>query len=867
MPPGTRPIRNQVRRTSNEVENHTGPGPYIAKVVSHMDQEYKGSLLVQLLPAQLTGNNESIRGETITVRYASPFYGITPELGLADQDSYAYTQKSYGFWAVPPDVGSKVLVMFVEGRRDMGYWFACVPEDKMNFMIPDGRPATTLTTPATPQNLQGRKLPVGEYNKAITPGNNNDPTTFVKPYNKDFTEILEVQGLLMDEARGTTSTSARREVPSMVFGMSTPGPLDKRGNAPTHMRGTEGKEAEVPSSRLGGSSFVMDDGDEKFIRVTHASDGPPLYVNKEAGEAGGDETIPQNELLRFRTRTGHQILLHNSEDLIYIANSRGTAWIELSSDGKIDIHAQDSISIMSDQDINFTAERDFNIDAGRNINMKASARYSDGQPTLNGKESGRIHLESRYDTKVKVDRDLQVDVKNDSDWNTLKDLKLTTNANTHILSNQNIYVTANVSFHQQAGQSIFRNSGSDIYDSVAGTLYQTIGGNIDCTTGGSVNQTANGNISLLAAGSGYLTGTSGVHILSGQSAYISGASNINLKAAGVLAGDAGEVHWNSGIAGSAASADPAATTGAVPTPATPATTVPNLPTITLPYVIPGAEQPLPYESILARAPQHEPWTHHENYNPQAFKPEETDREIAGDLPSNDYVVTVDTFLKGRTGVTSTYVNGSGGGVANNGCMSSDGTPVRVAAPEGRDGAEFRTGNGPLATVRSRSGRTAEVAEVFREAFQGFIDDLEATGYEIRVMGGYANRNAVGQSVPSYHASGAAIDINPDQNGFFRPRRNPTPTDMPANTGQIAARHGLGWGGNWNSCSDAMHFSAARREGGAWDIPRNGRIPFPVEQQTVPSTETDNPNFTAPTTPEGSDSSNGNTVTAPVVGPQ
>ena len=35
-------------------------------------------------------------------------------------------------------------------------------------------------------------------------------------------------------------------------------------------------------------------------------------------EKDGKRELPHNELFRVRTRTGHQILLHNTEDLIYI---------------------------------------------------------------------------------------------------------------------------------------------------------------------------------------------------------------------------------------------------------------------------------------------------------------------------------------------------------------------------------------------------------------------------------------------------------------------------------------------------------------------------------------------------------------------
>jgi hypothetical protein len=123
----------------------------------------------------------------------------------------------------------------------------------------------------------------------------------------------------------------------------------------------------------------MDDGDDKFIRRTTASDGPPDYESIEGLSANqtptGDVTIPHNELFRIRTRTGHQILLHNSEDLIYIGNAKGTAWIELTSDGKIDIYAEDSVSLHTKQDLNFYADRDINFEAGRNFNLKVAERH------------------------------------------------------------------------------------------------------------------------------------------------------------------------------------------------------------------------------------------------------------------------------------------------------------------------------------------------------------------------------------------------------------------------------------------------------------------------------------------------------------
>jgi uncharacterized protein (DUF2345 family) len=64
--------------------------------------------------------------------------------------------------------------------------------------------------------------------------------------------------------------------------------------------------------------------------------------------------------------------LHNSEDLIYIGNARGTTWIEMTSNGKIDIYAKDSISVHTENDLNFTADRDINMTAKGNINLNST---------------------------------------------------------------------------------------------------------------------------------------------------------------------------------------------------------------------------------------------------------------------------------------------------------------------------------------------------------------------------------------------------------------------------------------------------------------------------------------------------------------
>ena len=413
----------EISRPSVENEGRSGgltTGIYVARVISHLDPSFMGSIEVNLLKDQANTAGED--SQTFIVKYASPFFGYTPFefMGKNDGakstiDGFSDTQKSYGMWFVPPDVGVNVLVLFVNGDPASGYWFACVPGVNINHMVPAIAASAVNSLDAEDKKRYGPMkdgkgnplpLPVAEVNKRINGEKKEiDPEKYPRVVHPIADRFLE-QGLLEDDIRGVNTSSPRREAPSMVFGISTPGPVDRRSTAKKQQIGKANSQATVPVSRLGGTQLVMDDGNDRFHREKSAAEGPVNYIdlldptNQKKG-ATGSPTIPASEYFRVRTRTGHQILMHNSEDLIYIANARGTAWIELTSNGKIDIFSQDSISVHTKNDFNFYADRDFNLECGRNVNIKAKGR-------LNGDFNQNIHLRAALDMKVFVSESLDI---------------------------------------------------------------------------------------------------------------------------------------------------------------------------------------------------------------------------------------------------------------------------------------------------------------------------------------------------------------------------------------------------------------------------------------------------------------------------
>ena len=436
-----------VEKISTDAISHIpDPGPFEARVVSHLDPHYMGTIHVELLKKTTSGNDGATPGQTFDAKYLSPFAGQTTAWSVTNSEDYRNSQQSYGWWMIPPDVGTKVLVIFAEGNPNQCYWLGCIQDRYMNFAMP-GEAATSITTDGTPDDFKGKKIPVAEYNRAVEEGIKQDPTKFLKPYQKRLLDQLIVQGFaskdFIDEFRGTTTSSARREVPSAVFGISTPGPVDKTAGAPTGINGLTDSVVSKNRSRLGGTSFVMDDGNDKLLRKTPASDGPPEYANVAFGETDGLRELPHNELFRVRTRTGHQILLHNTEDLIYIANSKGSAWIELTSDGKIDVYAKDSISMHTENDFNFTADRNITIEAGANIDLKASGTYTglgeDGAVKL---RKGNIQMETLNDFNMLVGKNHWVTTTGNYEAKTFGDNKLHAHGSTHIKSGSQHIETA-----------------------------------------------------------------------------------------------------------------------------------------------------------------------------------------------------------------------------------------------------------------------------------------------------------------------------------------------------------------------------------------------------------------------------------------
>lgn len=352
-----------------------------AIVKDNRDPKKMGRLKVWIMGSSSTEGNKS---GWVTCSYASPFAGRS--IGTPNAAAFEEHPKSYGFWAVPPDVGTRVFVFFVNGSTEKAYWFGCSYDHGMNSMVPG--PLTKVVK----DGEVNTPIPVIEFDR------NSQTTDPESEYvNVPLIAGLKKQNLLYDLEKGVPNRSSKRQTPAMVYGMSTP-----RGN-----------------------HIVFDDGYlDSELNAKTWDDDQETAQNTEYGNIKNDTTLGgrKNEGIVLRTRSGAQIIISESEGYIFLVNRDGTARVEMDKDGKISIMGDSDIAIRSKRDINFFAERDMIIEVLRHLNIKvhgnSTSEYIGRSHTKFSNEvvinaAGSIRTHSNATLRFTADAGLHLESKKD----------------------------------------------------------------------------------------------------------------------------------------------------------------------------------------------------------------------------------------------------------------------------------------------------------------------------------------------------------------------------------------------------------------------------------------------------------------------
>lgn len=310
--------------TSNEQFKQLGRvnnlfGVFLGYVKDVSDIQKNGRLQVWIPEF---GSEPEDKNGWIIVNYCSPFAGATNlDANTSTIENFNGTQTSYGMWFIPPDINNQVLVMFINGDAGRGIWIGSLFGQFMNNMIP------AMAADAKNYQFPGKQVPVAEYNK------NDKKVTQAErafhPYQQTKFRGVSNQGLINDTVRGITDSSVRRESPSQVYGILTPGPAINPDSSVEKIK------------RKGGSSLVLDDG-------------------------------VGTEYLQFATKSGAQIRIDETNGFVYLINRDGTGWVQIDKDGNIDVFGARDVSIRAQRDFNIRADRNINIEAGQNIFIKAA---------------------------------------------------------------------------------------------------------------------------------------------------------------------------------------------------------------------------------------------------------------------------------------------------------------------------------------------------------------------------------------------------------------------------------------------------------------------------------------------------------------
>ena len=313
----------------------------------------------------------------LTVGFMSNFFGtIVGSGGKDDNGTYKSNPSSYGEWHAPPDIGTKVICIFINGDPNYGYYIGCVPEPEQLHMVPAIGSSDNVQLNEGESTSYGgaTRLPVTNFNSNNTALNdsgafNDSP----RPVHSYTASIMNQQGIIRDPIRGPISSSASRETASRVgWGVSTPGrPIYEGGfddqTIASNLEPAGGLETATRLkvvARRGGHSLVMDDGD----------------------------IIGRDQLIRIRTALGHQILMSDDGQTLMILHSNGQSYIELGKEGTVDIFSTNSFNVRTQGDINFHADRNINFHAMENLNIQAKNIQTNSEEKTTIRSGGDINM-------------------------------------------------------------------------------------------------------------------------------------------------------------------------------------------------------------------------------------------------------------------------------------------------------------------------------------------------------------------------------------------------------------------------------------------------------------------------------------------
>lgn len=465
-----RPTINQRYFPSNSVPEV--PSIMIGTVVNVNDPQQMGRLQV-LLPA--LSDNSALSGHNDNkffpwVSYGSPFGGIDdvssrgPGEGEKTPGGVAY-----GMWAIPKE-GSRVLVCAVDNDPNQLYWIGCIYPNSSVHTLPHGR----FSDKFNPK--EGYIGPMSSTEKKpIQPSFNNQQLAFTdgdRSPNEKNHEWL---------SRGADYSVAA----------ATPERVGD-GNPVTKPETDVPDDQDVPITLADGSTRTYRQGystnrtdpnkAEKDLKGTLKNlQSSVVSLTTPGFHSFSMDDREENGRIRFRTTTGHQIILDDTNERIYISTNQGKNYIEMDSNGQIYIYSKESVSIRAEGDLNLTSEKTVRITGNEGVHIESH---------------GELRFHAVKDVFIKGDQNLFQQFDQDINIRSGANMMTSVVGTVDLIAATNHIELSGV-FDVDAGSSLFNTGAFEVGSTTinidaAGNItaasgFQALGGDVHSSNGQSLN--------------------------------------------------------------------------------------------------------------------------------------------------------------------------------------------------------------------------------------------------------------------------------------------------------------------------------------------------------------------------------------------
>jgi hypothetical protein len=287
--------------------------------------------------------------------YMSPLAGQTRDYPAGPESRKTSGFMSYGMWT-PPKNGALVVVGFLYNDANRRVYLGSYFRDHGNRSLPTGRNRSDLAS-----------TPVSDTFEPVEP-----QTTNLKAQFQDK--------LTAPEAR--TRGAYERAVAQ-----------DK-----TEKDGTEGYQLDLIEPASAKKEPLYDPQ-----TYTWTTPGRHSIIMQDHPDTGR---------MRLKTAAGHQVILDDANERIYVSTAKGNTWLELDQDGRVHLYGADSISISTGGDFNVTAVGDLNLNAGGNVGIQAGAAMRIAGCAKTSVSGNGLNLESAAEFSLKAGGDMKATAPN-----------------------------------------------------------------------------------------------------------------------------------------------------------------------------------------------------------------------------------------------------------------------------------------------------------------------------------------------------------------------------------------------------------------------------------------------------------------------